>query len=122
MRLDALFPPTLIRRALDDLSAIADAARRLPAFENQVVGRMDAIQAQLDDVRDELAPMRQIPAVRESVESLPGQLDHLTERIGPIEELHAVRKGIEPLDEDRSLAGELETLAAALRGGALRLA
>ena len=78
------FPPTLIKRALDDLSAIADAARRLPDLEQQVLDRIDTISGKaLVDLAD----------IRQGIEALRG--DGL-----PIAQLKQVRVGIVPLDED----------------------
>ena len=42
-----LFPPALIKRALDDLGAIADAARRLPALEQEVIERIDRVEGEM---------------------------------------------------------------------------
>ena len=79
-----LFPPTLIKRALDDLSAIADAARRLPGLEQQVLDRIDTISGKalvdLAEIRKGIAAMRT--------------------DVKPIAQLKQVREGIEPLDED----------------------
>ena len=79
-----LFPPTLIKRALDDLSAIADAARRLPGLEQQVLDRIDTISGKalvdLAEIRKGIAAMRT--------------------DVKPFAQLKQVREGIEPLDED----------------------
>jgi predicted nucleic acid-binding Zn-ribbon protein len=106
-----LFPPTLIKRALDDLSAIADAARRLPTLEEQVLDRIerierhalaraDALTEELRALRAAMAPIQQIPALREDM--------------APIRELTKVREGIEPLDDDmravRNSVDDLEPL------------
>ena len=78
------FPPTLIKRALGDLSAIADAARRLPDLEQQVLDRIDTISGKaLVDLAD----------IRQGIEALRGDVQ-------PIAQLKQVREGIEPLDED----------------------
>jgi len=92
-----LFPPTLIKRALDDLSAIGDAARRLPALEEQVLDRIDRIErvalARVDNLSEELralradmAPIQEITALRQDM--------------APIREITKVREGIDPLDDD----------------------
>jgi chromosome segregation ATPase len=93
-----LFPPALIKRALDDLSAIADAARRLPALEQQVIDRIDRVESEMltraDTVVAELAAMRL--------------------ELKPMTELATIRKGIDPLDQDmravRESVDELEPL------------
>ena len=113
-----LFPPTLIKRALDDLSAIADAARRLPGLEQQVLDRIDTISAAalvdlaavrrgVEGLKREMRPIRELAAVRAAVEPLDGrmltleaQLEALRGDVKPISQLKQVRKGIEPLDED----------------------
>jgi hypothetical protein len=79
-----LFPPTLIKRALDDLSAIADAARRLPGLEQQVVDRIDTISGKA---------LADLAEIRKGIDRLRGEL-------APISQLEQVREGIEPLDED----------------------
>jgi chromosome segregation ATPase len=95
-----LFPPTLIMRALDDLGAIADAARRLPALEEQVIGRIDRIET------TGLA----------RVDTLIAELRALRAEMAPIKELAAVRKGIEPLDEDmRSVRDSVDDLEPLMR-------
>jgi ABC-type transporter Mla subunit MlaD len=87
MNLDSLYPPTLIGRLLDDLGAIAGAARRLPDLERGVLEGVRGVQAQLDQITAALAP-------------LPVLLEDVRDRLGPIQELHTVRAGIEPLDDD----------------------
>ena len=79
-----LFPPTLIKRALDDLSAIADAARRLPGLEQQVVDRIDTISGKA---------LADLAEIRKGI-------DRLRVELAPISQLEQVREGIEPLDED----------------------
>ena len=121
MNLSSLFPPTILSRLLEDLGAVADAARRLPELERSVLQRVDTMASELVAVREEItavrkgmeglredvAPIKEITAVREAVEAL-------NERIVPIQEITEVRKGIEPLDEDmhavRHSVDELEPL------------
>ena len=127
-----LFPPTLIRRALDDLSAIADAARRLPGLEEQVLARIDTISGKaladlaaarrvVEALQREMAPIREMSAVRGAVEPLDGrlltmegQLEALRNDVKPISQLKQVREGIEPLDDDmravRNSVSDLEPL------------
>jgi hypothetical protein len=94
-----LFPPTLIKRALDDLSAIADAARRLPALEQQVLDRIDTISGKalvhLAEIRKGIAPLDDdMRAVRDSVDELEPlliraneRLERLHEELAPLGEL-----------------------------------
>jgi hypothetical protein len=101
MNLSSLFPPTILARVLDDLGAIADAARRLPELEAAVLQRVDSMQTELTMVRNEIS------AVRQGLVALRGDVQ-------PIKEISEVRKGIEPLDEDmravRHSVDELEPL------------
>ena len=93
-----LFPPTLIKRALDDLGAIADAARRLPTLEEQVITRIDTVEA----------------AGLSRIDTLIEELRALRAEMAPIQQLSAVREGIEPLDDDmravRDSVDDLEPL------------
>ena len=123
-----LLPPRLLMRALDDLTAIADAARRLPRLEDAVLGRVDAllerlddlgakvdglseqidgVAAQLDGLAEEMAPIKNLSPVRDeivamhaAVAPLSGQMEQLRQEVQPIQQLAKVREGIEPLDED----------------------
>ena len=77
--MNPLFVPVkLVERILEDLTAIADAARRLPTIEEAVLERVDALL--LDGISDQLGELRAT--------------------VAPIQQLAEVRKGIEPLDED----------------------
>ena len=93
-----LFPPALIKRALDDLGAIAEAARRLPRLEQEVIDRIDRIEGEM------LA----------RADTIVTELGALRGEMTPIRELASIRKGIEPLDDDmrvvRESVDELEPL------------
>ena len=99
-----LFPPTLIKRALDDLGAIADAARRLPTLEEEVIQRIDRVE------NEGLA----------RIDTLIAQLRALRVEMAPIQQLTALRKGIEPLDDDmravRDSIDDIEPLVERLSG------
>jgi chromosome segregation ATPase len=99
-----LFPPAIIARALDDLSAIAGAARRLESLESDVLDRVDRIERQL----------------LERADVIVAELAALRAEMRPIAELSAVREGIEPLDEDmrsvRESVDELEPLLKRIEG------
>jgi len=121
MNLTSLFPPTILARVLDDLGAIADAARRLPELEHAVLQRVDRMEGELKATRAavqglqaQMAPIQELPAVRQAVEPLPGKLDRLEATVKPIAEIKLVRAGIEPLDEDmravRTSVDDLEPL------------
>src|SRR4051812_9841593 len=91
MNLSSLFPPTIVARLLDDLGAVADAARRLPQLEDEVLKRVDSMQTDLRMVRTEIS------AVRVGVEQLGPKLDGLRAEVQPIQEISAVRAGVETL-------------------------
>jgi hypothetical protein len=97
-----LLPGSLVKRALDDLSAIADAARRLTSLESGVLGGLSRVESQLDALRGELAPIQELSSVREAVEPLRGQLDGLHGEIA------ALREEAKPIAEH--LDGRIETL------------
>ncbi len=113
---ELLFPPALIMRALDDLSAIAAAARRLTTLEADVLARMDRVERlvleHLDTIEAELAhlaPMKRgidpldddMRAVRDSVDDLEPLLEQMSTRLG------ALADRMESLHADLSPLGEL---------------
>jgi hypothetical protein len=101
-----LFPPTLIKRALDDLGAIADAARRLPTLEEQVIGRIDHVER----------------AGLSRVDTLIEELRALRAEMAPIQQLEQVREGIEPLDDDmRAVRDSVDDLEPLMREVSERL-
>jgi chromosome segregation ATPase len=101
---ELLFPPTLIKRALEDLSAIADAARRLTTLEADVLARVDRIEREITARADVI--IRELGALREE--------------LAPIQQLSEVREGIEPLDADmravRESIDELEPFVKRIDG------
>ena len=130
MNLSSLFPPTILARLLDDLGAVADAARRLPELERGVLQRVDTMATELVAVREEItavrkgmeglredvAPIKEIGrSRREGVATLRRpSWTRCAATCAPIKEIREVRKGIEPLDEDmravRHSVDELEPL------------
>jgi uncharacterized coiled-coil DUF342 family protein len=113
-----LFPPILIKRALDDLGAIADAARRLPALEEQVIDRIDRVEShgvsrldtlveELRALRGEMAPIQQLAAVREGIDPLDQDMRAVRESVDGleplirelVERLEAMRQDLAPLGE-----------------------
>ena len=95
-------PPTLIKRMIDDLGAIGDAARRLPEIETQLLAFVDKLTSE-------------IVAVREGVEALQAEM-------APIRELSKVREGIEPLDDDmRAVRDSVDNLEPLIERMATRL-
>jgi len=114
-----LFPPTLIKRALDDLSAIGDAARRLPALEEQVLDRIDRIERlalaradslteELRALRAEMVPLREITKVREGIDPLDDDMRAVRDSVDDLEPLiRDVNAQLERLREDLGPLGEL---------------
>ena len=114
-----LFPPTLIKRALDDLGAIADAARRLPTLEEQVLERIDRIEreallradtviAELAALRGEMAPIAQIEQVRDGIAPLDDDMRAVRESVDELEPLMREISGrLEALRSDLSPLGDL---------------
>ena len=135
-----LFPPVLVKRALEDLGAIADVARRLPQIEtalftrvdgliariDAIAERIDSLGERLDGLAEEMAPIQNLAPVRAEIEAmhaavapLSRQMDELREEVRPIQQLSDVRAGIEPLDEDmhdvRKSIDELEPVVKSIR-------
>ena len=108
-----LFPPALIKRALDDLNAIGDAARRVDGIERSLLRRLDELGAQVERLHEDMDPLKQLSGVRSqlqavhtAVEPVVARLDLLRDELRPIQELSAVRShleavraAVEPLDE-----------------------
>jgi chromosome segregation ATPase len=117
MNLTALFPPTLVRRVVEDLGAIADAARRLTELERELLQRADRIQEGLAGIE---ISVRDLPAVRQATEPLPRQLEALRAGMetvnAQLQALEQLRAGIEPLDEDmRAVRHSVDDLEPLLR-------
>jgi chromosome segregation ATPase len=114
-----LFPPALIKRALDDLSAIGDAARRLPTLEEQVLDRIDRVERQalarvdglteeLRALRSEIAPIREITKVREGIDPLDDDMRAVRDSVDDLEPLiREVNAQLEQLRADLGPLGEL---------------
>jgi methyl-accepting chemotaxis protein len=114
-----LFPPTLIKRALDDLGAIADAARRLPALEEQVIERIDRVEreaisrvdtiiVELAALRAELAPIAQLDQVREGIAPLDADMRAVRDSVDELEPLlRDVNERLEAMRTDLAPVGEL---------------
>jgi hypothetical protein len=114
-----LFPPILIKRALDDLGAIADAARRLPTLEEQVIGRIDRVETagllrvdtlieELRALRAEMAPIRQLEAVRKGIEPLDGDMRAVRDSVDDLEPLiRELNDRLEAMRQDLAPLGEL---------------
>ena len=113
-----LFPPALIKRALDDLGAIAEAARRLPGLEQEVIDRIDRVEgemltradtivAELGALRGEMAPIADLPSIRKGIEPLDDDMRAVRESVDNLEplmrelsdRLEAMRQDIAPLGD-----------------------
>src|SRR5215210_1532780 len=97
-----LIPAVLIKRALDDLNAVGDAARRVGGIERARLGRLDGLAAQVERLREEMDPLEQLSgvrshlaAVRAAVEPVAPRLDLLRDELRPIQEMSAVRSHLE---------------------------
>jgi polyhydroxyalkanoate synthesis regulator phasin len=119
--LDALLvPPAMLKRALDDLHDIAQIARRIAGMEDEVRGRVDALEQhvhllnaqlgatvaaveplsaqlthmelQLDGLMGEMLPIQLLPAIRDAVEPLSGQIGHMERQLdGLAEEMSPIQ-------------------------------
>jgi chromosome segregation ATPase len=97
-----LFPPALIKRALDDLNAVGDAARRVGGIERALLSRLDGLATQVERLHEEMDPLKQLSgvrshleAVRTAVEPVAPRLDLLRDELRPIQEMSAVRSQLE---------------------------
>ena len=106
MGLPPLIDPRLVLRALDDLHAIAEAARELPAIESRLTEQMRSAEAELR-------------RARKTAGARAGELLALLERLDS--DLPSMAQAVESI---RSLEAATKTLAAAvepLQGTAERL-
>ena len=117
-------PPKLILRALDDLNALAEVARRLPELErrvDEVVARFDGhlvalrgdihrldegMGSKLDSLAEEMKPIQEMPNLRGDIQELGNGLG------GKLEDVKAAVDDLEPLlekvsDEIRGLRSEI---------------
>jgi hypothetical protein len=98
----------LIKRALDDLSAIGDAARSLPRIEREALRRLDALNAKLDALLVEMAPIREMPAVRAGIDPLDDDMRAVRDSVDDLEPLiRELAERLEALRSDMSPLGEL---------------
>jgi chromosome segregation ATPase len=101
--LDALLvPPALVKRALDDLHDVASLARR---YGELVHGEIDRTRQAVEPLSGQLGHIER-------------QLDELIEEMSPIRNLEPIRRGIEPLEHSmvsvRQSVDELEPMVAGL--------
>ena len=73
-----LLPPRLALRALDDLHAIAEAARRLPTIEASLVERFARLEERADGIEGQLG---EVLGLGRQIERRGGELVALGERI-----------------------------------------
>ena len=125
-----LLPPRLVLRALEDLHALGDAARRAPRLERELDGRFDALEGRLGDLLEAIHLLRpELVSQRETVEALRpelvGQRETTQDRLVP--GIRGLQKGIRGLrdelgdgvgglrDDLQGLNGELGSGVAGLR-------
>jgi chromosome segregation ATPase len=119
-----LFAPTLIKRALDDVGAVAHAARQVGAHLAAVRSAVEPLPRKLDVLSAEVRPIQELSAVRAqldalgaAVERLGGNLDDLRREVEPLRHLAQVRAGIEPLDDDlRQVRESIDTIEPLVKG------
>ena len=108
-----------IRAALDAWRD--DAAVKLALLEG-AGGKAFCAGGDIRGLRDDIAPIGEIAAVREGVQQLPGELAALREEMRPIQQLEAVRVGIDPLDDDmRAVKHSVDELEPLIRELSARL-
>ena len=119
MGLPFLVDPRQLARALEDLHAIAVAARELPAVERRLTERLESAEAELRLANEHAGELLTAVERIDNVEREVSELVRLAEEL---------RGGLPALDEAlrsiRSLEGATATLAAAvepLQGTAERL-
>src|SRR4051812_50213463 len=69
--------PALLRRVLDDLAAVGRTARQLDGLRAGLLTRLDTLNEQLQRLREEIAPLQQISAVR-------AQIANVTAAVAPL--------------------------------------
>jgi hypothetical protein len=106
------FGPALVKRALDDLSAIADAVGRLTTLEGAVVGGLHRIETRLDALRADVAPISEIRQVREGIEPLDEDMRAVRLSVDDLEPLiREVNERLAGLDQRiETLRGDLAPL------------
>jgi septal ring factor EnvC (AmiA/AmiB activator) len=100
-----LVPPTLVKRALDDLHDIATLARGYTEIEEDIRRIVGGMQAE-------------IAGTRAGVEALLAEIVQLRVQMAPLGNLEPIRRGIEPLERSmvavRESVDELEPMIADL--------
>jgi len=120
-------PPRLLFRALDDLHAIAEAARRLPDIEATLIDRFERLEQRADAMEDQLQRALELgerindrgAGILETGERLLEQGAALHERGGVILEQGVVleRRAAEVAESGRELAATFPTLERAAEIG-----
>jgi chromosome segregation ATPase len=103
-----LVSPSLIRRALDDVHDIARLVRRYAGLEEDILRRVELLEADLRSTRQAVEPLS------DQLSTMQRQLTDLAEEVEPIQNLAPIRRGIEPLDDSmaavRASVDELEPM------------
>ena len=80
-------PTRLVREALDDLDAVADAARRLSEVERTLTDRVDRVEMRLTELLEALGGLdARLGSVEGNVSELAGQASALATRAHGLEE------------------------------------
>jgi len=103
-----LIDPRLVPRLLDDIHAIAEAARLLPTVEARLTERIASAESRLDDVIAAAAPLK----------GLGGRADGVLDGIDRVD-VRAVEllAAVDRLDSVEARVAELVRLAEELRAG-----
>jgi len=85
-----LLPPRLLLRALEDLNAVADAARRLPQLQRDALQRLEEIEELIvplikaaEHLERELPTLSRLAA---SVDGLQARIDTLSGRVDQLDQ------------------------------------
>ena len=93
-----LFPPALIKRALDDLNAIGRAARQVDGIARALLSRLDGLAAQVEMLREELDPLKQLSGVRTHLEAVHTAVEPVAPRLDMLRDTRPfnVRRALTP--------------------------
>ena len=92
--------PKLLMRALDDLSAIAAAARAAPRAARRADERADRVERRLKQIADSVAPLsKRLNGVQREIEALDKRVSKLGKRLAPgVEASRRTARAVESVD------------------------
>ena len=114
--LDALLvPPALVKRAFEDLHEIAQIARHVAGLEDEIRRRFAGVEGDAHLLNEQLAAtVAAVQPLSGQLATLERRLDDLAAEMAPIRQLDAIRAGIEPLEKSmiavRDSVDELEPM------------